>query len=105
MFTPNDVYRVIFNKCKFRTQIKYRLARKRFYRSLHVVDFYDVDVDCIIIMKLTDTILQKHKKVKFLNAFGTVITDEGIKHMQLHTLDAMLNRVTYTVRHGMKKLK
>ena len=77
MFTPNDVHRVTFNKCKLQTQLKYRLVKKRFNRGLHVVDLYNIDEK--IIMKVTDTILQKHKKVKFFRANET-ITDEGIKH-------------------------
>jgi uncharacterized protein YlbG (UPF0298 family) len=57
---------------------------------------------------LTDIKLQEYKYVKWLDAsFNDNITDEGIKHMSLHTLHACWNyNITDKgIKHSVQSLK
>ena len=40
-----------------------------------------------------------------LDAYGSQITDKGIKHMHLHTLDASHSQITYNIENGIRKNK
>ena len=85
-YVPLDVYRLIFYKTKFKTQIKFRIICKKFYDKCDIVEFYNIHIHYRT--HLTDDILKQHKNIKFLDAWPSYITDEGIADLKLHTLIA-----------------
>ena len=53
--------------------------------------------------KITDEGI-KHMQLHTLYA-SEYMTDEGIKHMHLHTLDASHSQITYNIENGIRKNK
>ena len=97
MHPPFDVHRVVFNKCNFRTQIKWRLVNRWFFKRLHIVDFRKMEP--IDLEKLTDDIIVKHTSCKFLVVFGCQITDEGLQKLQPYYLNVGDNITNAGISH------
>jgi len=71
------------------TQLRIRSTCKELNR-LQITDLYNIDYKYKT--KLSDDILKTFKYLKYLCSYGNnKITDEGIRHMNLHTLDAYDN--------------
>ena len=84
MNLPKEIWQIIFNKLCFISKIHMKICCHLFYKILEINDFYNIDE--YYLMKLTDDIISKYN-ITMLNN-NSKITDEGIKHMQLHTLNA-----------------
>ncbi len=54
-----------------------------------IIDFYNTDKKYLC--KLNDNIIKTFIGIKFLNASFPNVTDSGIKHLKLHTLNASDN--------------
>jgi len=86
-----DIWYDIFTFSDFKTKLKILQLSDNHYNYGYGIEVITKDIS----WELTDDILKqiKYKKLKILDASGynSKITDEGIKHMQLHTLNASYN--------------
>ena len=86
-----DIWYDIFTFSDFKTKLKILQLSDNHYNYGYGIEVITKDIS----WELTDDILKqiKYKKLKILDASGynSKITDEGIKHMQLHTLNATGN--------------
>src|SRR5438445_7153922 len=82
-----ELYQEILDRTDFLCQIRLSQLNRYLYDNLKICDFHNIDSKYLKI--LSDNILKNYKYVKKLNAYYTHnITDKGISHMNLHTLDA-----------------
>ena len=88
MNLPKEIWQIIFDKSCFISKIHMKICCRLFYQILEINDFYNIDE--YYLMKLTDDIISNYN-ITMLNADNSKITNEGIKHMQLHTLYASYN--------------
>ena len=87
MDIPTDIYQEILEQTDFLTQIRLTQLCKHFYNNLKIYDFYTINYKYLNL--LSDDILKNYKYIRKLDAFDNPrITDEGIKHLSLHTLYA-----------------
>jgi hypothetical protein len=89
---PFDIWSYIFNMLDgdILSQLRLRSVCKEFYQ-LQITDLHNIESKYK--QRLNDKILKTFKHVKLLNISGNNnITDEGIKHMMLHTFDPSGNR-------------
>ena len=85
-----DLLNLIAEYLTCEKQVKVSLCSKYFY-GVKIIDFYNFA--WYNKSNLSDTIIKNYKKIKYLDARGNSnITDEGIKHMQLKSLDASDNQ-------------
>ena len=87
MNLPKEIWQIIFNKLCFISKIRMRICCHLFYQILEINDFYNIDE--YYLTKLTDDIISKYNITMLKSNLN--ITDEGIKHMQLHALYASYN--------------
>jgi len=84
---PIELWQLILDFCPLQTQLALFQVNKFLHQRLQITDFYHISAK--LKSKLTDQILKRYHHIKYLDAaWNGKITDEGIKHMQLHTLNA-----------------
>src|SRR5690242_14486316 len=84
---PIELYQEILERSDFITQIRLYQLNNYFHENLKLNDFYTHKY----VYKLNDDILKRYKHIKYLKA-NPPITDNGIQHLQLHTLDTPFNK-------------
>src|SRR5437016_10422026 len=85
-----EIYQEILDRSDFLSQIRMTQLDKYLHMNLKIHNFFDINEGYLRL--LSDDILKNYKYVKKLNSeYSHIITDEGIKHMNLHTLDARYN--------------
>ena len=87
---PLELIQNIFEKLNFKNKMIFRLCCIDFYEKLKIYDLLNINQKYK--NKLNDNILFNLKYVKYLGAsHNKKITNNGIKHMNLHTLYASGN--------------
>src|SRR5438445_12871210 len=90
MVLPIELFQIILGFSNFECQIRLAQLNKYLHDNLQIYDFLNIDTKYLQL--LSNNILKKCKYIKQLNASDNPnITDEGIKHMKLHTLYAARN--------------
>lgn len=91
---PLEIVCYIFDYCSLPEQITLTQINHYYHNNLKITDFYNIDEKYQ--KKLTDDILKRYPYIKKLNAYDNLnITDEGIKHLDLNTLNASLKFRSY----------
>lgn len=108
MELPIELWQIILDYSYFIEQINLTMVCKYFNNNLKIFDFlcnntdsfswsYDYDK---INEKVTNDILKKYPYIKFLDiSFMENVTDEGIKHLKLHTLRTNDNITDDGIKH------
>ena len=87
---PIELYQEILERSDFKCQIRLTQLNNCLYNNLRIYDLFNID-ECYSKL-LSDNILKNYKYIKKLDAHSNLnITDEGISHMNLHTLSALNN--------------
>src|SRR5437016_4734652 len=81
-----ELYQEILDRSDFICQIRLTLLNKYTHRELKIYDFLNIEYKYF--KSLSNDILKNYKYVKKLCATCENITDDGISHMKLHTLNA-----------------
>src|SRR5438445_11197311 len=85
MELPIELYQEILEQTNFLCQIRLMQINKYLYENLKIYDFLNIESNYLRI--LTNSILKNYKYITKLNVYQR-ITNDGIKHLKLHTLDA-----------------
>src|SRR5438445_3225410 len=83
-YLPIELYQEILERSEFINQIRLTQLNKYLHINLKIYDFYNIQTKYILL--LSDDILKNYRYIKKLNAYN--ITDKGISHINLHTLNA-----------------
>jgi hypothetical protein len=100
---PIEIYQEILERSEFLSQIRLTQLCKYFHDNLKIYDFCDIDIDYIY--KLSDNVLKTYKYIKKLKLWWSGnVTDNGIMHLNLHTLIASYHHCNITDK-GIKHMK
>src|SRR5436853_219989 len=91
MELPIEIYQEILARSGFLCQIRLTQLNKYYNKNLKIYDFLNIDYKYRRL--LSDNVLKKYKYIKKLctSGSGENITNVGISHMNLHTLNASYN--------------
>src|SRR5438309_1400280 len=82
---PIEIYQEILERSRFLVQIRLAQLCKYFNKMLSISDFCNIAY--YYRCRLTDNILKNYNCVKKLDiSFFNLVTNDGISHMNLHTL-------------------
>src|SRR5438445_4539904 len=81
-----ELYQEILERSDFICQIRLTQLSRCIHNNLKIYDFYNIDSTYL----LSDDILKNYKYIKKLHTSNTsqILTDKGLKHLNLHTLNA-----------------
>src|SRR5437899_1386163 len=87
---PIELFQMILEFSDFLDQIRLAQLDKYLHTNLKIYDFYNIDE--LYLGLLSDNIIKNYKYITKLNAYDNPnITDKGISHMKLYTLNASCN--------------
>src|SRR5438445_1970588 len=93
MDIPIELYQVILERSNFKCQIRLTQLNKYLSNNLKIYDFCHIDATYLKL--LSNSILKNYKYITKLSTYmNNKITDEGIKHMKLHTLFVSNDNIT-----------
>lgn len=82
-----DVLQIIFDNLDIKTQIQFRSTSREFRKKFQITDLYNIPDE--IAERINDNVISFYPTLLLLNASNNPnITDNGIKHLRLHTLNA-----------------
>src|SRR5438445_4973844 len=86
---PVEIVQVILKFSDFLSQIRLTQLSRYLHKNLKIYDFYDIDSKYLRL--LSNDIIKNYKHIKKLNINCSNITNEGISHLNLHTLNTGSN--------------
>lgn len=82
-----DIWKIIFDNLDIKSQLQLRATCREFRSRLQIIDLFNIPEE--IAQRLNDNIISLYPNLQLLNASNNPnITDNGIKHLRLHTLNA-----------------
>lgn len=82
-----DVLQIIFDNLDIKSQLQFRSTSRELRNKFQITDLYNIPNE--IAEKINDNVLSFYPNLHLLDASNNPnITDNGVKHLRLHTLNA-----------------